>query len=141
MTSKRFPPPSPELDLLLDALENDRPSKEEAEAAVARLGINVKSFAAEVRGNLMRADETQRVQRLARAQDAYERERAEFSRRPNEPIRPRVEQERILKTLIKRAGEAGVAAHYQKYEGAHDEELAAMIASLRHLLGDTNGVD
>jgi predicted phosphoribosyltransferase len=41
----------------------------------------------------------------------------------------------------RRPGGAAVAAHFRKFEEAGDEELRAMLTSLRDLLGDDAGDD
>jgi hypothetical protein len=64
---------------------------------------------------------------------------AERSLRP-EPVRPRAEQVERLQALLARAARlgksAGISAHFRKFEEARDDELAAVLTSLRDLLED-----
>jgi hypothetical protein len=119
----------------VEALDGDTPNEDEAKEVVSRLEIDVASLAANIRNHLQNLKADERKSRFAEAEIAYKREQQMLGRR-SEPVRPRREQEVIIKSLIQQAGPNAVAAHFHKYEEANEEELAAMIASLRYLLGE-----
>jgi hypothetical protein len=110
-----------------EALDDAPIDPKDANETVKRLGIDVKSMAANLRAKVANAD-------IADARTAYAKEIERLERRKMEP-RPRAEQLVVLQSLLKRAPQA-VAMHFHKYESASDEELAELVRSLRHLLGE-----
>jgi hypothetical protein len=110
-----------------EALDETPIDPKDANETVKRLGIDVKNMAKSLRAKVADAD-------IADARVAYAKEIERLERRKMEP-RPRTEQLVVLQSLLKRAPQA-VAMHFHKYESASDEELAELVRSLRHLLGE-----
>lgn len=126
-----------EIDLLVEALD-DVPDDADGQEAVRRLGIDVKSWASGIRARVASAIADERRGRFARAAAAYEEDLSALSRRRAEPARSKDDQQRILRALIERAP-AAASVHFHKFEEANSEELAEMIRTLRHLLGEDDG--
>jgi hypothetical protein len=125
-----------EIELLVDALDEE-PEESERDDAVRRLGIDVKVWAAEIRTRVSSAAAAARQQRFAAARSAYESDLGRLAQRRVEPERSVEEQRRVLRGLLARApAGAAAAVHFHKFEEATTEELAEMIRSLRHLLGE-----
>lgn len=125
-----------EIELLIEALD-DVPDAAEGEEAVRRLGVDVKSWAASVRARVAGANAEMRKHHFARAAASYEKDLAALARRPAEQKRSRTEQQRILRDLVERAPSTA-SVHFHKFEEATEEELAEMIRTLRHLLGEAD---
>lgn len=134
MTSSPRKPTNKEISRLLNFLDDDIPTPEESDETVRRLGIDIKAMANDIRKKIEANDRHQAKARFAASQLAYHQSLQQWSESPKEPIRPRVEQEAMLRDLLSRTGPHQVAAHFQKFEEAGDQELAAMIGALRFLL-------
>ena len=90
-----------------------------------------------LRAKIAAADEAdRRKKRIEDARAAYAAELERLERRRQEPRRPRDEQVSILQALLARAPGGNVAIHFHHYESATDDELAELIRSLRHLIGE-----
>jgi hypothetical protein len=126
-----------EVELLLQALDDEPLTDEDARGAVRRLGIDTKAWAADIRKRVTAANEAERKERFDDAQLAYQEELERLNARRAEPARSLAEQRAELKRLVARAPREMVASmHALKFDEATEEELAEMIRSLRHLLGD-----
>ena len=124
-----------QLNRIVESLEDEAVDPKEARDAVARLGIDVKDMAAKLRAKVAATDDRERKQRIDDARTAYAKELERLERRKAEPKRPREEQLLVLQAMLARAPQS-VAMHFHKYESASDEELAELVRSLRHLLGE-----
>lgn len=120
-----------QLEAVVDALDDVPIDPKDAQATVARLGIDVARMAGGLRAKVAAAA-------IAQARDDYAREVERFERRKTEPLRPRAEQLVVMQALLAKAPQS-VAMHFLKYESASDDELAELIRSLRHLLNDDEG--
>lgn len=96
-------------------------------------GHDIAGLAAKLRAQVAAADARDREARFQKARAAYAAEVEALERR-RIATRPRAEQLVIYEALLQRAPQA--AMHFHKYASATDEELAELIRSLRHLLGD-----
>jgi hypothetical protein len=140
--------PGERLRNLVAALDEEPPSDEEAREAVARLGVDIPSLAARIRARASRAPATDTERRGAELRLAYEQAeaRARAHARAPEPVRPRAEQIERIQALVAGAARlgksVGISAHFRKFEEAGDDELAAVLTSLRDLLDEADdGVD
>lgn len=124
-----------QLNRIVEALEEEAVDAREARDTVQRLGIDVKDMAAKLHARVAAADDAERKKRIDEARGAYAKELERLERRKAEPKRPREEQLVVLQSLLARAPQS-VAMHFHKYESATDEELAELVRSLRHLLGE-----
>lgn len=125
-----------EIELLVEALDGV-PDDAEGQEAVRRLGIDVKSWAAGMRARVASEVVDERKRRFATAGAAYEEDLAALGRRSAEPKRSKEEQQQLFRELMARIPPAAAASvHFHKFEEATDEELAEMILSVRHLLGE-----
>lgn len=125
-----------EVELIIEALD-DVPDESDGQEAVERLGIDVKSWAAGVRSRIGNAETESRRKRFAEAETEYKKELDALSRRRSEPSRTKAAQQQTLRSLLARVPESAMhAVHFHKFEEATPEELAEMIRSLRHLLGE-----
>ncbi len=123
-----------ELDLLEAELEEAEVSDEEVAAATAQLAISPKDWAAAVRAKVDAALSADRTAKIEQARAGYQADLRRLQSRAAEPSNSLAGQQLVMKELLARAPEARVA--YLKFEQATPEELAEMIRSLRHLLGD-----
>ena len=125
-----------EIELLAEALDAV-PDDAEGHETVERLGIDVKSWAAGIRGRVAAAVADERRRRFAGATAAYETDLEAYGRRSPEPKRSKERQQLLLRELIARVPPAEAASvHFHKFEEATDDELAEMIRAVRHLLGE-----
>lgn len=125
-----------EIALLAEALDAV-PDEGEGREAVQRLGIDVKSWAADIRGRVAAAISEERRRRFASAAAAYQGDLERYARRRAEPTRPREHQQRYLRELLARVpAEQAASIQFHKFEKATDEEIAEMIRAVRHLLGE-----
>ncbi len=126
-----------EVELLGQALDDEPVTDGDARDAVRRLGVDTKAWAADVRKRVAAANEAERRERFAEARRAYQSDLETLNARKAEPARSLAEQRAELKRLIARAPrEMTASMHAHKFEEASEEEVAEMIRSLRHLLGD-----
>jgi hypothetical protein len=127
-----------EVELLIDALDDeDLPDDAAGEDAVRRLNIDVKGWAGEIRSRVANARVEARRQQFALADAAYQQDLAKLAQRAPEPARSLHEQRMVLEDLIARAPKSVAnAVHFHKFEEATSDELAEMIRSLRHLMGE-----
>jgi predicted metal-dependent enzyme (double-stranded beta helix superfamily) len=126
-----------ELESLLDALEDEPITDGDIRDVVTRLGVDVNVWASEVRERVAAANDAERKERFDDARRAYRRELQQLSDRSPEPSRTLAEQRALVKQLLARAPQGTLASvHAHKFEQATEQELAEMIRSLRHLLGD-----
>ena len=126
-----------EVELLVEALDDVPVDDADGQAAIKRLGIDVKSWTASVRAKVTEAEVKQRKVRFSEATKEYTAEVERLSARVAEPVRSVDEQRRRVKALLARAPrETAVSMHFHKFEQATAEELTEMIRSLRHLLGE-----
>ena len=121
--------------IALLADEDDLPTSEEARERVTAMGLDSDEVAASIKERIERHIALATEARIATAAEGYERAAAKLASRA-EPLRPRDEQLAILRGLIDRAGPRAVAVHFRNFEEATDQDLAQMIATLRHLLGE-----
>jgi DNA-directed RNA polymerase specialized sigma24 family protein len=130
--------PRQELALLAEALDAI-PDEGEGRDAVQRLGIDLKSWAADIRGRVAAAIAEERRRRFASAAAAYQGDLERYARRPAEPTRSRDHQQRYLREIMARvpAGQAA-SIQFHKFEKTTDEEIAEMIRAVRHLLGEND---
>lgn len=131
MTSSKkavAPTTKQQLEAVIEALDDAPIDPKDAQATVAKLGIDVTRMAAALRAKVAAAA-------IARARTDYAAEVERFERRKPEPRRPRTEQLVVMQALLAKAP-TGVAMHFLKYEEASDDELAELIRSLRHLLNE-----
>jgi hypothetical protein len=127
-----------EIELLVEALD-EVPDDADAAEAVQRLGIDVKSWATEVRALVATARGEARKRQFAEAAASYQRESDALGARSKGSPRSKEEQQHILRRLLDRAPKSGAnAVHFLKFEEATSDELAEMIRSLRHLLGEAD---
>ncbi|MFO0735153.1 MAG: hypothetical protein U0270_04705 [Labilithrix sp.] len=124
-----------QLNRIVETLEEEAVDARGARDTVQRLGIDVKDMAAKLHARVAAADDAERKKRIDEARGAYAKELERLERRKAEPKRPREEQLVVLQSLLARAPQS-VAMHFHKYESATDEELAELVRSLRHLLGE-----
>ena len=125
-----------EIELLAEALDAV-PDDAEGHETVERLGIDVKSWAAGIRGRVAAAVADERRRRFAGATAAYKTDLEAYGRRSPEPKRSKERQQLLLRELIARVPPAEAASvHFHKFEEATDDELAEMIRAVRHLLGE-----
>jgi hypothetical protein len=128
---------SREIELLVKALDDEPPTEDDAREAVKRLGIDTKSWADDIRKRVAAANDAERKERFAEARRAYRSELETLSTKKVEPARSLAEYRAEVKRLIARAPrDMAASVHAHKFEEATEEELAEMIRSLRHLLGD-----
>lgn len=127
--------PRRKLRHIVDALDDEPPSAEEAAEVVRALGADIPAIAARLRAKIAAAPATEEARKRAELRRAYERERAAATTAA-EPVRPRAEQLAIIRGLLARAGERAVALHYRKFDEATDEELADLVTTLRRLVAD-----
>ena len=129
-----------DIEAVVEALDDLPIEPEEAALVVKSLGIDVKQLASKLRGAVTDADERDRKKRFEEASLAYaaELERLERIGRVERqaPLPPREVQLATMRQLLQRAPQQSVSMHFHKYETATDEELAELIRSLQHLLGD-----
>jgi hypothetical protein len=125
-----------ELQAVVDALDEVPIDPADARATVKRLGIDVKSLAKDLRARVASADSADARRRIDEARVAYAEEIERLERRKHEPARSRDEQLVVFRALLAKAPPESVAVHFLKYASASDEELAELIRSLRHLLGE-----
>lgn len=126
-----------EIESLFDALEDEPITDGEVRDVVTRLGVDVKAWATEVRERVAAASDGERKERFDDARNAYRGELQQLNARSQEPARPLAEQRALVKRLLARAPQGTTASvHAHKFEQATEQELAEMIRSLRHLLGD-----
>jgi hypothetical protein len=131
-----------EIERLVEALDEVAVSDVEAQETVKRLGIDTKAWAGSVRAKITAAETARRQARFAQAEHDYRAEAKRLESQVSEPGRSVDEQRRRVKALIARAPrETTVSMHFHKFDEATEEELAEMIKSLRHLLGDQAGDD
>jgi hypothetical protein len=124
-----------EIELIVDALDDELPDATEGSEAVRRLGIDVKSWSASIKDRVAKANADARKSRFAQAAADYRQDLDALARRPVEQRRSKEEQQRVLRDLISRAPTAA-SVHFHKFEEATSDELAEMIRTLRHLLGE-----
>jgi seryl-tRNA synthetase len=125
-----------EVELLVKALDDEPLTDDDGRDAVRRLGIDTKAWAADIRKRVATANEAERKERFDDARRAYQSELEQLNARQAEPARSLAEQRAEVKRLVARAPREMVASmHALKFEQATEEELAEMIKSLRHLLG------
>jgi hypothetical protein len=125
-----------EIEALVEVLDDVPIDQEHAREKVAELGIDVKSMAARMREKIADADAADRAKRIQVARVAYQAEVDRLARRKPEPKRDRDAQIATFKALVAKAPPAAVGMHFHKYESATDEELAELVRTLRHLLGE-----
>ncbi len=126
-----------EIERLVEGLDEVHVSDADGQETVKRLGIDTKAWAASVRAKVAAADGAQREQRFADAKEAYQADVEQLASRRAAPSRTVDEQRRKVKALLEKAPrDATVSVHFHKFEQATTEELAEMIKSLRHLLGE-----
>jgi hypothetical protein len=124
--------PRERLRRIVEALDEEPPGEDEAREVVAALGVDVAALAERIR---RRAREIEAATPDARALLLAGFEAARVARRrAPEPVRPRAEQIARIHALMARAEQVQVAAHFRKLEDAGDDELAALLGSLRDLL-------
>jgi len=123
--------------LLGQALDEESVTDDEARDVVRRLGIDTKAWAAGIRKRVAAANEAERKDRFEEARRTYISDLEKLNTRKPEPARSLAEQRAVLKRLVARAPrEMAASMHAHKFEEATQEEVAEMIRSLRHLLGD-----
>jgi len=126
-----------EVELLGQALDEEPVTDDHACDAVRRLGIDTKAWAANIRKRVATANEAEKKERFDEARRAYQSDLEKLNARKAEPVRSLAEQRAELKRLIARAPrEMTASMHAHKFEEATEKEVAEMIRSLRHLLGD-----
>jgi hypothetical protein len=123
------------LRALIDSLDEEPPTQEEAEEIVEQLGVDIKTLAAKVRAQVAAA-QAEPPTKHDSLRERYERSRAKETSREPEPIRPRAEQLARIRSLLHRAKGKAVAAHFRKLEDVSDEELARLATALRDLLDE-----
>jgi hypothetical protein len=124
-----------ELEFLADALEEAETTPEEIAGTVSRLPVTPAKWAADIRGRIAAADESDRQALFEQGRRGYRDETRRFDARKAEPVRPLPAAQLVMKQLMAKAP-AEVTANFLKYETATPEELAEMIRALRHLLGE-----
>ena len=126
-----------EIERLVEGLDEVPVSDAEGHDTVKRLGIDTKVWAASIRARVTAADAAQRRELFDQAKQTYLADVARLASRPSEPTATVEEQRRKVKALLAMAPrEAAVSMHFHKFEEATAAELAEMIKSLRHLLGE-----
>lgn len=126
-----------ELALFLDALDDEPVTDEEARETVRTLGIETALWAADVRKRVIAADEAAKKKRFEEAARAYRVEQEQLAARKVEAAESVSAQRAKVKRLLARAPQGTAASvHALKFEQATSEELAQIVTSLRHLLGD-----
>jgi hypothetical protein len=123
------------LEFLADALDDGEATPDEIAGTVSRLPVTPARWAADIRGRIAAADEADRQARFEESRRGYRDEVRALDARKPEPVRPLLEAQLVMKDLMARAP-AGVSANFLKYENATPEEVADMIRTLRHLLGE-----
>lgn len=126
-----------EVELLVKALDDEPLTADDVSDAVRRLGIDTKTWAADIRKRVAAANDAERKEQFDVARRAYQSELERLNARNAEPARSLAGQRDVVKQLVARAPREMVASmHALKFEQASEEELAEMIRSLRHLLGE-----
>ena len=131
-----------EIERLVEGLDEVPVGDAEGQETVKRLGIDTKAWADSVRAKVTAAETAQRQARFAQAEHDYLADVKRLEAQRSEPARTVEEQRRKVKALLARAPRVmTVSMHFHKFEEATAEELAEMIKSLRHLLGEQGNDD
>lgn len=121
------------IDGLLDSLEEEPIDEQDGRESCAALGIDVEGFAKETLALVKALEREERQRRFAEADARRLQETAALPTAGNSPLPSSAEMIATLRSLMAQAGPE-LSFHAMKFEEARPEELAEMIASVKHLL-------
>lgn len=121
--------------------DDDPPALRTDDLVGAARSIDVAAWANEIRARVAKAQAADLEARIAEARAGYERESRELSARKLGPVDPSQQDVVINELLARVPPDRQASLNWFNYERATVEEKAELIKSLRHLLGDEDGVD
>lgn len=131
-----------EIERLVEALDDVEISEDGGRDTIRRLGIDTKAWAKVIKAKAYEAMSVQRKARFEEARNAYTADLGKLAKRPAAPKRSVEQQREQVRALLKRApGDAVVSMQFHKFEEATAEELAELVRTLRHLLGELDDDD
>ena len=118
---------------LIDADDGELPSLEETNAHAKAAGIDFAEWGEQIRKKAQDKLRAQQADRIANALTARDKALERIEGRPR-PVGTREEKIEKLRSLMKRPGGEGLAAHFKNFEEASDEALDEMIVTAEDLI-------
>jgi hypothetical protein len=125
-----------EIEQLVEALDDVPITDEEARRVTTSLGIDVKAWAGDIQARVAAAQDAALANRVAEARVEYQRESRRLEARKAGPSDPVVQQQVLRDLLARVPADQQATLNWHKFQEATPEEVAELIRSLRHLLGD-----